>query len=177
MCLCSLSPGPRGRLVCFYVVCLLVYPEKGPRGRLICLHVVCPLVHPEKGPRGRLVCPLCSLSPGTGVPGEGFFCLHVACLLVFLKRLQGKAFQWVLLHCMGQVNAQELHPSYTYHNFPLHLLSLYTRTPPLHPIYFHCKSIYLPPPIFSYFNNSLLRDCCIPHPLVHYYVLILYCVS
>ena len=81
MCLCSLSPGPRGRLVCFYVVC--------------------PLVHPEKGPRRRLVCPLCSLSPGTGVPGEGLFCLHVACLLVFLKRLQGKACQWILLHSYG----------------------------------------------------------------------------
>lgn len=26
------------------VVCTLVYPEKGPRGRLVCLYVVCPLV-------------------------------------------------------------------------------------------------------------------------------------
>ena len=57
-----------------YVVCLLVHPEKGPWGRLICLYVVCLLVHPEKGPRGRLVLlSLCSLSPGTGVPGEGLF--------------------------------------------------------------------------------------------------------
>ena len=155
MCLCSLSPGPRGRLVCFYVVC--------------------PLVHPEKGPRRRLVCPLCSLSPGTGVPGEGLFCLHVACLLVFLKRLQGKAFQWVLLHCMGQVNAQELQviliitpPSIYFHFIPIHPLStLFT---------FIVYPYTSPPPIFSYFNNSLLHDCCIPHPLVHYYVLIL-CVS
>ena len=57
--------GPRGRLVCLYVVCLLVHPGKGPRGRLVCLYVVCLLVHPEKGPRGRLVLlSLCSLSPG-----------------------------------------------------------------------------------------------------------------
>ena len=57
--------------------------------------------------RRRLLCPLCSLSPGTGVPGEGLFvymlsvswrgsrgrlvCLHVVCLL---ERFQGKACQW-----------------------------------------------------------------------------------
>ena len=35
--------------------------------------LVCPLVYSEKTPRGRLVHPLCSLSPGTGVPGEGLF--------------------------------------------------------------------------------------------------------
>ena len=34
-------------IVCLYVVCLLVHPEKGPRGRLVCLYVVCLLVHPE----------------------------------------------------------------------------------------------------------------------------------
>ena len=100
--------GPRGRLICLLVVCPLVHPEKGPRGRLICLLVVCPLVHPEKGPRGRLVRPLCSLSPGTGVPGEGLFCLHVASLLVFLKRLQERLVSGFCCICMGQVNAQEL---------------------------------------------------------------------
>ena len=54
--------GPRGRLVCFCVVCPLVYPEKGPRGRLVCFCVVCPLVYPRKGPRGRLAC-FCVVCP------------------------------------------------------------------------------------------------------------------
>ena len=44
----------------------------------------------EVGARRRLlhVCPLCSLSPGTGVPGEGLF------VYMLSERLQGKTCQW-----------------------------------------------------------------------------------
>ena len=57
-----------------YVVCLLVHPEKGPRGRLVCLYVVCPLV------LGRLLS-TCCLSPGVPkeAPGGGMSVRFVTC--------------------------------------------------------------------------------------------------
>ena len=72
------------------------------------LRVACPLVNPEKGPRGRLVRPLCSLSPGTGVPGEGLFC-PTCCLSSGVSKeapVEGLSVGFVALYVA--VNAQEL---------------------------------------------------------------------
>ena len=141
----SLSPGapwkgPR-KLICLYVVVSLCTLKRVPGEGLFCC-LLCSLSPgaPWKGSQGKTRFSLCSLSLKR-VPGEDLSVLCVvcplvlgcqrkaclSCFLLFLKRLQGKACQQGLSHCMGQVNAQVRthtfifvfkHPSYTHRNPP-----------------------------------------------------------
>ena len=52
----------------------------------------------EMGARRKLLCPLCSLSPGTGVPGEGLF---VYMLSVSWRGSRGRHVSGVWLHMHG----------------------------------------------------------------------------
>ena len=79
--------GTRGRLVCIFVVCLLVLQE-GLQGKIcVRLGVVCPLVLRE-GYQGKACLHICSLSPGAPrrTPGKDFVRLDVVCPLVYSVR-------------------------------------------------------------------------------------------
>ena len=86
----------------------MVHPEKGPRGQTRFSSCSLSPVHPEKGPRGRLVF-LHVVGPLVlGCHGKA--CL--ASLLVFLKRLQGKACMsvgFVALQSLSWFTIQLMH--------------------------------------------------------------------